>query len=229
MDGRDVNALVAERPAAADSCRGRWQLSRRTTFVDSNSRLCNLVPYGSNFGDELGPAVARRLLELRHCNPVDVPSYNLKRCYPPGTRKLRHESREAGASWQQCRRYAVKTDREFVRSPHMCLMTVGSILENAPYYYPDGQRQPVVWGTGTHPRNYSRAHSAGRPLHVIATRGPLTAAHLRSQGFVFSPSAPVAYGDPGILVPSLFPELLGATVGHGWPLRPAPSAHLSDV
>ena len=216
--------------ARLDSCRGRWQLSRRTTFVNSNSRLCNLVPYGSNFGDELGPAVARRLLELRHCSPVQVTSYNLKRCYPPEPRifqvigsKARRSTieRDALASWQQCKRYAEKKDREFVRSPHVCLLTVGSILENVKNYYPDDQRPPVVWGTGTHPRNYSTA--AGRPLRVIATRGPLTAAHLRSQGFIFSRSAPLAFGDPGLLVPTLFPEVLGARAGHAEP-RPHPSA-----
>jgi pyruvyltransferase len=47
-------------------------------------RLCNFVPYGNNFGDELGPAVALRILqEYFDCaNSSAIPVVNLALGHP---------------------------------------------------------------------------------------------------------------------------------------------------
>ena len=49
-------------------------------FQYANMSLCYLIPYGANFGDELGPAVVRRILEYHFgCSSRDIHVINLKR------------------------------------------------------------------------------------------------------------------------------------------------------
>lgn len=72
------------------------------------------------------------------------------------------------------------------------LLAIGSILNRAR----DGD---VVWGSGLISAD---ASPAGSRLLVTAVRGPRTAARLRDRGI----ACPDVYGDPGCLLPRLFPK-----------------------
>lgn len=74
------------------------------------------------------------------------------------------------------------------------LFTVGSVL----HFARDGD---YVWGTGRNGKIPVAAHKF-KTLEVSAVRGPRTAEFLREQGV----EVPAVYGDPGLLVPRLFPE-----------------------
>lgn len=76
------------------------------------------------------------------------------------------------------------------------LLACGSILNRAR----DGD---VVWGSGLISAD---ARPRGSRLLVTAVRGPRTAARLRAMGI----ECPAIYGDPGCLLPLLFPKPDGA-------------------
>ncbi|WP_455133500.1 polysaccharide pyruvyl transferase family protein [Microbacterium aurum] len=73
------------------------------------------------------------------------------------------------------------------------LLSIGSILHLAH----DGD---VVWGTGKNGKTADDAHR-WRTVDVRATRGPLTRDWLRSRGI----DSPEVYGDPALLLPTVFP------------------------
>lgn len=167
----------------------------RVGFVDPNMAICFLLPWGSNFGDEIGPAVVKRIIQTHFDVDSDsLPLYNLQRCYPRNA--IGDESR---AALKQCT--GPRHSRPYVASPHTCFLVLGSILEATQRYYPSDRRPPVIWGAGTHT---GAPKQPGRVLTVIATRGPLTYLDLLARGFVFN--RPLAYGDPAILIAHLFPE-----------------------
>lgn len=76
------------------------------------------------------------------------------------------------------------------------LLTIGSILHLA-------QTGDVIWGTGRNGKVANEAHTFAN-LDVRAVRGPLTREFLLKQGI----HAPAIYGDPGLLVPRVMPELV---------------------
>ena len=72
-------------------------------FKDPNMSLCYFVPYGANFGDELGPAVAKRLLEYKFgCSSEDNSVHELN--------------------------LSDQKQREVERVGRTCLFTLGSIF-----------------------------------------------------------------------------------------------------
>ena len=89
------------------------------------------------------------------------------------------------------------------------LFAVGSILE----YARDGD---IVWGSGIHPANYDRYwrpatfgwkrrllfRTAPYDLTVFSVRGPLTRDALLFRGN----TCPEVFGDPAILLPSIYPR-----------------------
>jgi pyruvyltransferase len=75
------------------------------------------------------------------------------------------------------------------------LLSVGSVL----HFAGDGD---VVWGTGRNGKVPAEKHEFTR-LDVRAVRGPLTRDFLRERGH----DVPPVYGDPGLLVGELWPEL----------------------
>lgn len=77
------------------------------------------------------------------------------------------------------------------------LLAVGSILHFA-------RDSDVIWGTGRNGKISENWHRFST-LDVRAVRGPLTADFLRKRGV----AVPEVFGDPGLLVPVLFPSLLG--------------------
>ena len=57
-------------------------------FQHTNMSLCYFLPYGANFGDELGPAVVKRILEYHFgCSSTDVHVIDMSG--PPGKRNNR--------------------------------------------------------------------------------------------------------------------------------------------
>lgn len=82
------------------------------------------------------------------------------------------------------------------------VLSVGSIL----HFAEDGD---TIWGTGVNGKISPDAHIF-QNLDVRAVRGPITRDFLEKRGI----ACPEVYGDPGILLPTLFPEI---TVKH--PLR----------
>ncbi len=79
------------------------------------------------------------------------------------------------------------------------LLTVGSILHFA-------KTGDVIWGTGRNGKVANEAHTFTN-LDVRAVRGPLTREFLLKRGI----HAPAIYGDPGLLVPHVMPELVETT------------------
>ncbi|MGO4145612.1 polysaccharide pyruvyl transferase family protein [Paenarthrobacter sp. YAF11_1] len=79
------------------------------------------------------------------------------------------------------------------------LLTVGSILHFA---LPDD----VVWGSGINGKVPGRKVGSTK-LDVRLLRGPRSKSHLHNMGT----SAPHLFGDPALLIPTLFPEVRGWT------------------
>lgn len=75
------------------------------------------------------------------------------------------------------------------------VLTVGSVLHMA-------QDGDIIWGSGKNGKVVEEEHKA-RTLDVRAVRGPLTARWLSDRGF----DVPEVYGDPALLLPTLYPEL----------------------
>lgn len=79
-------------------------------------------------------------------------------------------------------------------APPQRLLSVGSIL----HFARDGD---VVWGSGINGKSLHEPPKT-RDIDVRSVRGPLTAEYLKKHGI----DAPASYGDPGLLVSTLWPE-----------------------
>lgn len=75
------------------------------------------------------------------------------------------------------------------------LLSIGSIMQFA-------EPGDVVWGSGVNAKLRPRRLDPGRVFDVRAVRGPLTAVALEAEGS----TVPAHFGDPGVLLPVLFPE-----------------------
>mgnify|MGYP003624839558 CR=1 FL=1 len=76
------------------------------------------------------------------------------------------------------------------------LLSIGSVLHFA-------QNNDVVWGTGRNGKVAEKLHKF-TSLDVRAVRGPLTREYLASKNI----TCPEIYGDPAILTPLFYPELM---------------------
>ena len=138
------------------------------TFREKKMALCNHLnlEIGGNFGDELGPVVAERLLEnLFGCSAQNLTKLNLK--------------------FDESKR---------VNESIVCLFSLGSVFHKV-------KKNDHIWGTGINPTwqgNYPAT------LNIYAVRGKLTEKLIRERMHY---DKAVAYGDPGLAVPELFPEL----------------------
>ncbi|GCL63484.1 polysaccharide pyruvyl transferase family protein [Pseudaquabacterium pictum] len=95
--------------------------------------------------------------------------------------------------------------------PRQRLLSIGSVL----HYARDGD---VVWGSGRNAKMEDALHRFTR-LDVRAVRGPLTRDFLLARGV---PCPPV-YGDPGLLVPLVLPELVALSRQRPHPLTIVPN------
>lgn len=80
------------------------------------------------------------------------------------------------------------------------LLSVGSVMHVA-------RNDDVVWGTGVNGKVGEEEHNF-TSLDVRAVRGPRTRQWLREHRGIDSPET---YGDPGLLIPTVFPELRALT------------------
>jgi len=78
----------------------------------------------------------------------------------------------------------------------LCMSSLGSIM----HLLPDGCN---IWGTGHNP-NYKRVP---KNCKVFATRGPISMQYLNDHGYDLKAND-IAFGDPALLIPRLFPEWL---------------------
>lgn len=80
------------------------------------------------------------------------------------------------------------------------LISVGSVMHFA-------RPGDVIWGTGVNGKVSPKVKNL-RELDVRSVRGPLTASYLKNHGL----SLDVPFGDPGILLPEVFPQIKSWTV-----------------
>ena len=142
------------------------------------------------------PRLHRALSRLRHAPP---PSYDDR--YP---RVDVFEWRPAGSAINFGDRLATvvaervlalhgrSLDEETARDA--TLFTVGSVMHFA-------KTGDTVWGSGVNGKIPADRH-AFDALDIRAVRGPLTAAFLAERGL----NVPAVYGDPALLLPTLFPD-----------------------
>ena len=88
------------------------------------------------------------------------------------------------------------------------LLAIGSILHFA-------QDHDVVWGSGVNGKIAADAHSFSS-LDVRAVRGPLTRTFLMERGI----TVPQIYGDPALLMPTLFPNRFAVDTQHRYVVVP---------
>jgi hypothetical protein len=169
----------------------------KVVFRDPNLSVCHIVPWGANFGDEIGPPVVKRILELHFgCSADSLAVFDMAKL---------------GRSLLN------RTGHPEVTN---CLMTVGSLWRMI-------LTGDHVWGTGVafsetvqqrctgrNKRGKAMAGPLVKNLTIYSSRGPLSVADTTQFcDFVKKDySHPIEpAGDPGFLVPFLFPEHITTT------------------
>jgi hypothetical protein len=70
-----------EPPTLLPDCKVVFRKNDDSNYRSSDllpQRLCHIVPWGANFGDELGPPIVKRILELYfRCSAQDLPTLNM--------------------------------------------------------------------------------------------------------------------------------------------------------
>jgi hypothetical protein len=135
-----------------------------TRFKQNRMYLCHLIPYGGNFGDEIGPAVITKLIENKYgCSFNDIPVLNLAQY----------------DRWDNA----------------ICLFSLGSIFHRI-------RNHDHVWGTGINPY-WLKSFDNKKNVSFYAVRGPKSEAIIREK---LGENKSLGQGDPGFLIPLLYPE-----------------------
>jgi hypothetical protein len=189
-----------EPPTLLPDCKVIFRKDNNSNNNNNNNllpqRLCHIVPWGANFGDELGPPIVKRILELYfHCSAQDLPTLNLAKL------SAKHMNRSSAPNGT---------------GSGPCLFSVGSLWRMA-------HTNDHLWGTGvafdgTVQHRCMRDPNYGiSNLTIYASRGPNSVAQIHqycpfaalnnnnnnsTSKMTMIPSA----GDAGFLVPYLFPE-----------------------
>lgn len=164
----------------------------KVMFRNKQLSVCYITPY-RNFGDELGPPIVKRILELHfQCSADDLSVFDLKDIY------------QGGGDYGFLNRTGSKLDT--------CLMAVGSLWRMV-------KSNDHLWGTGVAYNGTVQDRCQPKPRHlfrkvenitVYSSRGPLSAEQIRKYCEPYKnaglPTIEGA-GDAGFLVPFLFPEL----------------------
>jgi pyruvyltransferase len=135
--------------------------------------------------------IARRLAS-RSETAAPYPQVSLVSWAPQGAARNFGDHLSAIVAAEMLRRQGLTLDDE--TSAAARLLAIGSIL----HFARDGD---VVWGSGVNGKIALDRLSARR-LDIRAVRGPKTAAVLAERGF----DVPAIYGDPALLVPTLFAD-----------------------
>jgi len=145
--------------------------------------LCHIIPWGANFGDELGPAIVKRILQRKYpkCSVEEVRVMNLNKRV------------------------------DFNHSGSICLFTVGSVF----FLTRDNDH---FWGTGNGDVS-AKFCKMYKNMTYYSVRGPKTAEVITKRCDLEKINRPLlgsslvpaefgfdAAGDPGFLVPFIYPE-----------------------
>lgn len=166
------------------------------TRMKRHMAICNFIPYGKNFGDELGPAMSQQLLEHYFCgnsSTTTIHNYTILNLASQNARTKRSKEK------------------------YTCLFTLGSILHFV-------NQRDHIWGTGANPyrlvlqtKGATKAVIQSKNIVVHSTRGPHTwklFQDIEPNKTMYGSSGPNSsigqqqnyYGDPGFLTPYLYPQ-----------------------
>ena len=167
-DNITSNVFASPEPRLSHSC--------RVKLKDSDMSLCYFMPYGANFGDELGHAVVRRLLEYHFgCSAQDIPAIN------------------------------VAIEKRDGRICLFTLGTVFHMVHRGDHVWGTGYNSKWQNRRGlANLRNKDK--SVGKMLTIYSVRGPNTAQRLELLGLVDDDSTKIPLGDPGFLIPFLYSQ-----------------------
>jgi hypothetical protein len=157
----------------------------KVIFRDPNLRLCHVIPWGANFGDEIGPPVVKRILELYfRCSTSELPTFNL---------------------WEK-----MNTDGIMNRT-QPCMMSVGSMfrmVRTGDHLWGTGVAYDHVV---PHRCKTTKEPFGGQDLvtnlTVYSTRGPKSAQHMEQYCSSFIKGPLESAGDGAVLIPFIFPEM----------------------
>lgn len=165
----------------------------KVMFKNDAMSVCHVTPW-ANFGDELGPPITKRILELHFgCSADDLAVFDLKNIYRGG----------GDSGFLNRTGSALDT----------CLMTVGSLWRMV-------LKGDHIWGTGVAYDRTILSRCTGRPridkvenVTIYSSRGPNSASAIKKYCSINKDALPSHYGkdiesagDAGFLLPFIFPE-----------------------
>jgi hypothetical protein len=158
----------------------------KVIFRDPSLRLCHVIPWGANFGDEIGPPVVKRILELYfRCTTKDLATFNL---------------------WEK-----MNIDGGIMNRTQPCFMSVGSMfrmVRTGDHLWGTGVVSEKVV---PHRCKTSKEPFGGQDLvtnlTVYSTRGPKSAGHMEQYCSSFIKAPLESAGDGAVLIPFIFPEM----------------------
>jgi hypothetical protein len=162
----------------------------KVIFRDPNLRLCHVIPWGANFGDEIGPPVVKRILELYfRCSTSELPTFNL---------------------WEK-----MNSDGIMNRT-QPCMMSVGSMfrmVRTGDHLWGTGVAYDHVV---PHRCKTTKEPFGGQDLvtnlTVYSSRGPKSAQHMEQYCSSFIKGPIESAGDGAVLIPFIFPEMFRFSV-----------------
>lgn len=142
--------------------------------------ICHYLNMAGNFGDELGPAVVKRLMQLAARDPACTLSPSMETLNLAKDFKKREEGRFS--------------------KPYTCLFPLGSVFHKV-------KNDDHVWGIGINPTRQKKFPYPKR-FHNHGVRGEKTLSLIRENvaSMQSSDASTIPFGDPGFLIPFLFAE-----------------------
>jgi pyruvyltransferase len=165
-----------EQQGSRNTCQIEFAANSNATMA-----ICHYLTLEGNFGDELGPVVVKRMVQL---------------AAPPSC------SSSSSMSSIEVLNLAIKEDalkrNQGISSlGYRCLFPLGSVFHMV-------KNDDHIWGIGINPMRQEKA-SYPKRFYNHAVRGEKTLSLIR-ENVPGLESSSVPYGDPGFLIPFLFPE-----------------------
>jgi hypothetical protein len=192
----------------------------KVIFRDDRMSNCHILPW-KNFGDELGPPVVKRILELHFgCSAKDLKTFNLKELTSVSDLKQQRKNGKKVKEGDHMKALMNRTGSPL----DACFMSVGSLWRMV-------NTGDHLWGTGSAEERTIgdrclATETEYRPFKVdnvtvYSSRGPLSADKIKSMCSINTASkfdngvqedktekTVQDAGDAGFLMPFLFPELI---------------------